>query len=70
MRICPVCDCGDTREERVYMLPAALEALGYKGFQWAHVSCVTVDRNRVERTAKRRGVTPEMVVQARQSVVQ
>lgn len=70
MKICPICDCGDTREERVYLLPNALKELGYSGYKWAHVRCVTVDKTRVERTASRRGISSAMVVQQRQNMIE
>ena len=65
-RHCPVCGEGDTRAERLFMLPETLKELGYpKGEQWSHVLCVTVDYSRVKKRAAARGLTFEQVVSER-----
>lgn len=63
---CPVCGEGDVHSARLYMLPNVLKELGYASDQkWAHVSCVTADRSRMEKRAASRGVRFEDVVSER-----
>lgn len=65
-RHCPVCGEGDVHTARLYMLPQTLKELGYPSTErWCHISCVTVDRSRMEKRAKSRGQTFEEVVAER-----
>lgn len=63
---CPICGEGDSRAEPLFLFPESLRELGYfASNKYAHASCVTTDKSRMEKRAKALGVKLADVVAER-----